>query len=175
MIDRALRNRYASALRQLVSGQVTNWQFEGLTGGEYLDSQDGVLVPIFWRAWTFYNDDAWPERVRRDVARAVRSDVARWILFLQTDLEYRWPPGPQDQFGIRCVILDLLTFGWWERRKLERLQAWERHGDDAVWPFLTRGECNKARSAPRFLVGCSGGRGEATRRLGGPGRCRGAE
>ncbi|MCK5943053.1 MAG: hypothetical protein KAI24_13830 [Planctomycetes bacterium] len=155
MIDRALRDRYASALRQLLSGQVTNWQFEGITKGECLDSHDGVLVPIYWRAWTLYSDGAWPEYIDRDLAAAVRPEIARWILFLQTDLAYRWPPGPLDQFGTRSVIMDALTFGWWERRKEERLRAWERHGDASVWPFLTREEFDRARSKPRFLVGSS--------------------
>jgi len=93
--------------------------------------------------------------VDRALARAVRSDVARWILFLQTDLEYHWPAGPLDQFGCYNWPMNLLTLGWWERRKEGQLRAWERHGDSSVWPFLTREEFAGACRAPTFLVGSS--------------------
>jgi hypothetical protein len=53
MIDRTLRDRYASALRQLLAGHITNWQFEGITEGEILESEDAVLVPNV-AVWPFF-------------------------------------------------------------------------------------------------------------------------
>lgn len=153
MVDRMLRDRFAGALRQLLSRQITNWEFEDFTRGEDLQSADRVLGPIYWRAWTLYSDGMWPERVSQSTAREMRLDVARWVLFLQADLEYRWPPGPMDTFAIRNWPMNLLTFGWWERRKERELRAWQRHGNFDVWPFWSRAEFDAARRAPRFLVG----------------------
>lgn len=73
--------------------------------------------------------------------------------FLQTDLDYRWPPGPLDQFGTYNVVMNALTLGRWERRKEQRLRAWQTHGDVSVWPFFSRDEYDQARRQPSFLAG----------------------
>lgn len=115
-------------------------------------SGDGVIEPIESRAWTFYSD-MHEHRLDRELARALREDVARWVLFLQGDLEYRWPVGPWDNYPIYNWPFNLLTLGWWERRKARRLREWQSHGDVEVWPFSTRAELAAACAAPRFLVG----------------------
>lgn len=152
MIDRAARKQLASCLRQLLARQVSNDEFE--CSLPRCRSGDGVIAPIESRAWTFYSD-MHEHRIDRDLAHAVREDVARWILFLQRDLEYRWPPGPWDRFPIHKWPLNLLTLGWWERRKARRVREWESHGDVDVWPFLTRSELSAACAQPQFLVGSS--------------------
>lgn len=82
MIDRDARDRLATALRQLLARQITKDQFEGVRSSRR--SNDRVIGPIESRAWTFYSD-MHPHKLNRELADAVRSDVARWILFLQTD------------------------------------------------------------------------------------------
>ena len=129
---------------------MTNDEFEDSLPRDL--SSDGVIDPIESRAWTFYSD-MHEHYLDRDLSRAVREDVARWILFLQRDLEYRWPRGPWDRFPIYNWPLNLLTLGWWEQRKARLLRDWERHGDVDVWPFLTRSEYSAACAEPRLLVG----------------------
>ena len=152
MIDRTARKQLASCLRQLLARQITNDEFEWAL--PRCRSHDGVIAPIESRAWTFYSD-MHEHRIDRELARAVREDVARWILFLQHDLEYRWPRGPWDCFPIHNWPLNLLTLGWWEWRKARQVRQWEKHGDLGVWPFLTRSELSAACAQPKFLIGSS--------------------
>ena len=91
MIDREARDLMAEALRQLLARQITNDDFEEMIPSG--PSDDRVLGPIESRAWAFY-DDMHAHKLDREFTDAMRSDVARWVLFLQTDLEYRWLPGP---------------------------------------------------------------------------------
>lgn len=150
MADRHARNLLASALRQLLARQITNDNFEDA----FPQSEDGIVEPIESRVWTFYSD-MYPHKLSRKLTKVVRSDVARWILFLQSDLEYRWPRGPLDDFPIYNSYLNILTFGWWERRKELQMKAWEQHGDVTVWPFFEKEEFYKARKRPCFLAGSS--------------------
>ena len=152
MIDREARDLMAEALRQLLARQITNDEFEDMIPSG--PSDDGALGPIESRAWTFY-DDMHAHKLDREFTDAMRSDVARWLLFLQTDLKYRWSPGPWDRFPIYNWPLNLLTLGWWERRKARLLAEWEQQGDVTVWPFLERSAFDAACARPRFLVGSS--------------------
>ena len=129
---------------------ITNDEFESLVLDESIN--DRVVGPIISRAWTFYSDLR-SQKLDPRLSQAMRSDVARWILFLQTDLKYGWPPGPLDRFPIVNWPLNLLTLGWWERRKVRLLHEWEQHGDVSIWPFLQRAELEAACATPRFLAG----------------------
>ena len=148
MIDRYARNVLASALRQLLARQITNDNFEDTIP----QSEDRIVESIESRAWTFYSD-MYPHKLNRKLTKIIRPDVARWILFLQSDLEYRWPLGPLDDFPIYNSLLNILTFGWWERRKELQLKAWEQYGDISVWPFIEKEELNEACKQPYFLTG----------------------
>lgn len=152
MIDRSARRHLANQLRRLLSRHITNDEFEEAVSR--CCSVDRVIAPIESRAWTFYSD-MHAHTIDRDLARAVREDVARWILFLQHDLEYRWPPGPWDSFPIDFWPLNVLTLGWWSRSETRRVREWESHGDADVWPFLTKSEMVAACARPKFLVGSS--------------------
>jgi hypothetical protein len=70
----------------------------------------------------------------------------RWILFLRSDAEYRWPPFrfinpaflPMSIFG---CLLYLVTLGYWHQAEARRLFAeWSKHGEFTVWPFLNQDE-----------------------------------
>jgi len=115
-----------------------------------LCSQDPGIRAVQTQAWSYYSDF---EPVERSVARAVRPEVARSILFLQSDTDYQWPPYPSGDFPIYNWLCNVLTFGWWERRKAERLRLWQQHGDHSVWPFHSYAEYDAACARPRFLAG----------------------
>lgn len=150
MIDRPARNRAALLIRRLAAGRITNDDFEA----DYPRSaSDGALRAIARRAWLLYSD--WPAyrlAGRRALPAAVRRDVARWVVFLHSDCEYRWPVDFSVlKFYRRCT--DLLTLGGWVRRKAFRFDGSRREGELAVWPFFTRAEYSVAAGHPRFLGG----------------------
>ena len=51
--------------------------------------------------------------------------------------------------------MNVLTLGWWERRKAAAFRAFAQTGDFAVWPFRSRAEYDAAIRRPRFLAGGS--------------------
>src|SRR5436190_16244886 len=92
MVDRKARSRFAESIRALVAGQITNDEFEDLRLPT-LDTSDPAIVAIFDEGvWRLYSD-LHEHRLRGKYAlsRKNTSDVARWILFLRTDLPYEWP------------------------------------------------------------------------------------
>lgn len=89
------------------------------------------------------SDDALPRA--RHLTGEDRGEVVRWMLFLQTDAEYRWPSLPA-WLRVIAVIPSILTFGllWRPYRRW-----FERQGDHRVWPFLDGTEYNEAQRRKR--------------------------
>lgn len=150
MVDRESRDACAQLVRQLMRGDMEGEEFE--LAVDELRSTDPGIRAIQTQAWSCYSDYS---PVERSVARAVRPDIARSIVFLQSDAEYLWPPYPSGDFPIYNWLFNIFTLGWWERRKAERLREWEQHGDSEVWPFHSRADFDAACARPRFLVGSS--------------------
>lgn len=148
MVDRDSRTACAALLRRLMIGQLTGDEFECAV--DELGGSDPGIRAVRTQAWACYSEG---EPVEREVARAVRQDIARSILFLQSDAEYLWPPYPSGDFPIYNWLFNICTLGWWEQRKANRLREWEQHGDFAVWPFHSRSDYDAACARPRFLVG----------------------
>ncbi|MEM7164425.1 MAG: hypothetical protein AAF581_03120 [Planctomycetota bacterium] len=151
-MDREARRTFAIALRKFFARLTTQNQFEEVAYA--VSWQDPAVQYMLNCVWTLYSDGR-PERLDRQVCDAWRPEVARWVLFLHSDLEYSWPPGN----NFRCPLIDwplnLLTLGWWERRERERVAAWERSGDVNVWPFLSSDELAAAAKDHPFAAGSS--------------------
>jgi hypothetical protein len=90
----------------------------------------------------------------RALTSAGRREVARWVLFLYSEVEYTWPTS-YSFMQIHNALMSLLTFGWWERRKERAFAAFARLGDFDVWPFRTRADYQIAIRRPRFFAGHS--------------------
>lgn len=146
MVDRASRDRLATALRQYVSGRVTNEELDDVD----VDWRDSGAVAVKERAWNLYDDTYQHKAVGKHyVPRPDRKEIGRWILFLHSDQEYTWP-----QFSFMQTVngpLNLLTFGWWERRKQRRFDEFMAAGDFAVWPFAAIEDYDTALTHPRYL------------------------
>ena len=140
MIDSDERNRLAESLRHLVSGQITNDQFEDAAR---IESEDAVIDAVKWQAWLLYSDLHEHKLVGSDaVSNSDRRVVARFILFLHSDLEYEWPRHPFD--GVIGVIAKslsyVLSFGVIPRYVDKK---WKAAGDFDVWPVLRRKDYEK--------------------------------
>src|SRR5687768_13069691 len=111
MIDRDARNKLAASLRHLVSGQITNDQFEDAA---IVESDDAIIVAIQWQAWLLYSDLREYKLTGSDaVSKSDRRIVSRFILFLHSDLEYEWPHHPFDgAIGVVArLVIGVLSFG----------------------------------------------------------------
>jgi hypothetical protein len=147
MIDRPSRDRLATALRQYVSGRLTNDDLDDIT----VVWRDRGAVAVKERAWCLYDDNYKHRAIGKHyLPKPARDEIGRWILFLHSDLEYTWP-----EFSFIQIVnwpINLLTFGWWERHKQKRFEEFRVAGDFAVWPFATRQDYEAALREPRYLA-----------------------
>lgn len=161
MIDRTGRNRYAELLRQFCSGRMTNRRYEEATWRILDESrpEDLAIVEVYGMAWFLYCDlrtHRLQERWR--LTPEGRREVARWIVFLHSDLEYRWPVLPV----WRRLLPPLLLLAWpvtaplaavivWIRDRLRPIPALDTNG--SLWPFFDEAEYRAALRYPRLLAG----------------------
>ena len=148
MIDRASRDKLATALRQYVSGRISNDELDEVD----VDWRDRGAVAVKERAWSLYDDTCQHRAVGKHyLPRPARDEIARWILFLHSDLEYTWP-----QFSFLQIVnwpMNLLTFGWWEKRKEQRFDEFAAAGDFGVWPFVAKRDYDASLRQPRYISG----------------------
>jgi hypothetical protein len=145
VVDRASRDCLAELIHQLAAGRISNDQFE-----EHLPrSNDPAIYEVFWNgAWCLYDDLSehrliGPHRVPKDV----RSDVARWVLFLKSSLEYEWPPFPPRP-RLLYLLTNVATLGFYGRWYLDR---WRTAGETSCWPFIRSSDLDAALKNPPYL------------------------
>jgi hypothetical protein len=149
-IDTTARRRLAEMLRHLVSGVVTNYQFDDAEP----KSDDEGVVAVFEQAWCLY-DDLHEHRMTGEwvVPAESRRTIARWILFLHSELPYEWPEwrlmGPRTWSR---SLRGLLTFGLSTRQERARFEA---AGNYDVWPFFRRQDFDDAQRQPLLLRGAA--------------------
>lgn len=150
MVDRDARNKLAEALRHLVSGRITNDDFEEAVA---LRTDDTAFHAIKEEVWQLYSDLREHRLVGSDaVSKYDRRIVAQFILFLHSDLEYEWPQPPSDGFlkPFARALRRLLSFAPNPRRVDDE---WKAAGDFDVWPFIRRKDYEEALSNPKLLRG----------------------
>ena len=135
-------------LRQLVTGGITNDEFEDR---QPLGSQDPAVAEVFHRgAWGFYSDLHEHRLVgRHRLPRSAQREIARFILFLKSDLDYEWPRRKLWQ-ELLWMTAGILTLGLAGRFYWRWIGA---HGDVRVWPFLRQEDFKRAVRAPCYLAG----------------------
>ena len=145
MVDRNARDNLAKRLRQLASGAVTNFAFEKRA----VNSKDKAVHEIEWvLAWPTY-DDFHEHRLegKWKLPATARREFARAVVFLKTDLPYRWPR--------QSVIL-------WVWRGLKNLMSSPprssrdmtiESGDSSVWPFWSVSDFRDSLKNPPYLRG----------------------
>lgn len=148
MICRQSRDRLALGLRRYVAGRLSNDELDSIK----VDWRDRGAVAVKQAAWGLYDDTKNHYATGRyAIGGDSRRAVVQWVVFLHSDLEYLWPNYSLAQ--IRNWPLNLITFGWWERRKRVRRNEFKQAGDFAAWPFLTLAGRAAAASRPRYLTG----------------------
>lgn len=115
MIDRELRTKLSGDLRALVTGRMTNDDFDDVYYGKYLDSDDQAVREIAEFGWTMYSSDLlYPYRLRgrHAVGPDERKFAARSILFLRTNNEYQEPPESERFTSYRSTQNQMFLFMW---------------------------------------------------------------
>lgn len=123
------------ALRRYVSCRITNDDLDDVD----VDWRDRGAVAVKQMAWSLYDDMSQHYAKGRHALRGnVRKEIARWILFLRSDLEYLWPEYSFMQ--VTAPMANIFTFGWYKRRKDQRLEEFKQAGDFDYWPFISKGD-----------------------------------
>ena len=94
MVDLKLRHQLSQDLRQLVTGRMTNDDFDDAYYESYMDSDDLAIREISRFGWALYSSDvlfAYKLRGSHRVSNATRKTAAHAVLFLQTENEYGYP------------------------------------------------------------------------------------
>lgn len=148
MIHRPSRDRLALALRRYAARRLTN---DDLDGTE-VDWRDRGAIAVQQMAWRLYEDTCQHKaQGRHALDRQARRMIARWIVFLHSDREYLWPE--YSFIGIVNWPMNLLTLGWWERRKQARWAQFLEAGEYEAWPFSSRQDVLHETARPRLLAG----------------------
>jgi len=176
MIDIERRRKLAYHLRQLSNGQISNDDFEervmddvtfGSLPEQYYRSErckddDSVIRPILEMSWTLYDDTRNHKLNGSDaLSEYAIKEIARYILFLQSNQKYDWDyvdmTNPIIRFSFKDILKSIMTLGEHYRQlKLTREEEYERmkkEGDFEYWPFKTKADFEQQLSRQPFLVG----------------------
>jgi hypothetical protein len=153
MIDRAARDQLSRNLKLLIAGQISNDQFEN---GTPESDQDAAIMAFAGMAWLLYSDMKEHRLAgRHSIGPGERREVLRWILFLDSDFEYRWPmmhlPGLSPLRRVRPALTRWLN--WPNAISPKQATGFLAAGDHNAWPFVSRSEYKHALRNPRRLAG----------------------
>jgi len=153
VVDRAARDDAVIMLRRFANGQITSDFFQD----EAPVTADAAVHAIWDTAWLYYDDLKEHKLIGR---HRLHSDAKRawmrWMIFLDTDLLYEWPPirHPGNQ---PCVSGREGMIGW--VRGLFGVQARQSNaegfmaaGHYPVWPFIKASDYKTALATPRRLA-----------------------
>lgn len=146
-IDRHSRNQLAEAIRALAAGLISNDDFERNRMPH--NRTDPAINEIFSNgAWRLYSDlREYRLTGKNKLDDQTKEEVARWVLFLKTDLPYQWPVHTLRETFVR-FFSNIITLGMASRYYENRLKLL---GDTGVWPFLRRSDLEAALQNPRYL------------------------
>ena len=117
---------------------------------------DPAVAAIWDTAWAYYSDMRehrlrGPDRLHPDTKRA----WIRWILFLDSDLQYEWPairhPG-NDPEAQRSDMWAWLTSALKKDSAKPFEQRFTKSGHYPVWPFFSAREYRLALRNPKRLA-----------------------
>lgn len=176
MVDKERRRKLALHLRHLSVGLITNDDFEiavmeDVTEGwlpeqyyrsKQAKSDDEIIQPMLELCWGLY-DDLRQHKLNKSNAltKEALKIIARCILFLHSDQEYKWPyfntNNPLLRFSLKDLIYTILTIGHHYRNKREEhiisYYEWQKKGDYNVWPFFSESDYQEQLKHQPFLKG----------------------
>lgn len=176
MVDNLRRKKLALHLRHLSTGQISNDEFEerisedvtyGWLPEQYYRAKesktdDPVIRPILEFSWCLYNDTYNHKlTAKHKLSDEQTKEIARFILFLHSDLEYDWTyvdlTNPIFRFSFTDILKSIITLGQHYRdlnlKREEEFELMKKTGDFELWPFKTRTEYEEQLKRQPFLKG----------------------
>ena len=176
MVDHDRRKKMALHLRQLSTGQISNDDFEerimtDVTYGwppeqyylaEESKTDDPVIRPILEFSWCLYND-TYNHKLTGShrLSDEQTKEIARFILFLHSNLEYDWTYidliNPVIRFSFTDILKSIITLGKHYRdlnlKREEEFELMKKTGDFELWPFKTTTDYQEQLKCHPFLNG----------------------
>ena len=176
MVDNNRRKKLALHLRHLSTGQISNNQFEkritkdvtyGWLPEQYYRAKesktdDPIFRPILEFSWCLYNDTYNHKLTgKHKLSNEQTKEIARFILFLNSDLEYDWTyvdiTNPVIRFSFTDILKSIISFGQHYRdlnlKREEEFELMKKAGDFELWPFKTRIQYEEQLKRQPFLNG----------------------
>ena len=149
-VDPLARRSTTILLKRVSLGRITTDEFE--CGILEIKTSDPVVLAIYRTIYALAGDFAESLASEFPKYSEMRRKLCRWILFLRSDYEYKWPqdknfPGLRDVY---CPTwLDKICYISESQNK-----HFMGHGDYHVWPFLR--EIDFIMASKRHLGGIRG-------------------
>lgn len=176
MIDKERRKKLAFHLRHLAVGLISNDQFEkniiidvtfGWLPEQYYRSKEAefddlIIRPMLELSWCLYSDLKTHKLTGKyKLSEEQIKDIATFILFLHSDLEYEWPyldpTNPLIRFSFKDLLLSVLTFGKHYRNKMDERKQQQNEfinaGDYNFWPFINKEQYQQQLKNQPFFTG----------------------
>lgn len=147
MIDRHARDKLAYLVKDFASGRITNFQFEG-TVPYSSDRAIGAIEDYFW---SFYDDYTEHKLSVADVPKTTKKEIARIILFLNSDRSYEWN---DKRNGLRFFAQFFKRPKALKALRVHKFDLYNQ-GDMSVWPFMHRKHMMEEANKPRVGLSLS--------------------
>ena len=155
MVDRNARRQAAELLRHLVTGRISNDEFEDRFP---VRCNDAAVSELRSEAWYLYDDLREYRLVGPDrLTFGARRKVAAWILFFTPSLTTSGRFDPRSN-AVLITLANLCSFGLVGKSSRARFH---RRGDIEVWPFIRRSDYERRIDYPPALE--TSGRGVMSR------------
>lgn len=146
MVNREKREVARHLIDRFFRGEITG---EELSDSYPRDKKDAAMGAIYERLWGYWNDGDTGEPTRQTQPQGeARALFERCIDFLNSDLEYEWPPFQWFKLSmafLRACGLRRVA----ESKARESINQIRIHGNLDVWPFIREEDCAKFSSRPR--------------------------
>ena len=148
MNTRESRNQHALLLRRLITGKITN--------DEYEDAVYDLVAPMHYEifsngSWFLYSDLKTYRLTGKDSLQdSTKREVARWIMFLRSTADYHWPLFPS--FLNLKRLVNWLTFGKLYSKELSEFSARFSQGTVEYWPFYSQKQYEESLKNPTLLT-----------------------
>ncbi|MEO8236021.1 MAG: hypothetical protein ABI549_11450 [Flavobacterium sp.] len=174
MVNKERRKKLAYHLRHLSIGLITNDEFEnyitddvsfGWLPEQYYRAKeskfdDGIIRPILELSWSLYSDlEDQKLKSKNKLSNEQLKEIAKYILFLNSDIEYQWPYfdtiNPIIRFSFSEHISNFLSFGKYYKTKMnekeKKFTEMQKIGDFHYWPFINKEQYGEQLKNHPFL------------------------